>query len=299
MNHAIAFGQPQDWLPQDMQEAQEEKAKRKSGIFSVRRHFELALLISLLIHAAILSAVYIDEAMHDEQEFKALKIQLQEYGQDKEKLANLLKMARQESSPQIAAIEKQTEIVKANENENLLKVSDDKAEQLALPQAANLKSEQAQKAKEGNVLVAPNVTKSKNIAAKPALAAKPQPKPELEKKPLGNSNASDAEALMRYEQLLPLWLNRFRTYPPLARQLGLEGEGIVYLRINREGKVLYASIAKSTGHQLLDDALLSMVAAANPVIPVPADYSKGNDVFSYQIQFQFKLDEEYKIPVYQ
>ncbi|MBX6393428.1 MAG: energy transducer TonB, partial [Burkholderiales bacterium] len=48
-------------------------------------------------------------------------------------------------------------------------------------------------------------------------------------------------------------------YPPAAVEQGLEGEAIVLLEIDAEGRVLGASIASSSGHAMLDDAALQAV----------------------------------------
>ncbi len=259
------------------------------SVYGIRRAFEIALLISLAIHLLVLCAVFIDEKLNNEPEFKVLSIQLQEEGSDSETFANLLERAQQASAPKQMLIEKS---IAEDENnaENKLKANSQINETIALPDTSKEAAKNTQSPTLGNSLLEQQA-QQQQISAKPTPSAKPQNKTAEAKKPLGNSKAKDAEALIRYEQLLPLWLNRFRSYPPLARQLGLEGKGVVYLRINREGKVLYASISRSTGHQILDDALLAMVAAANPVLPVPADYSVDYNEFSYQIEFNFQLGE--------
>ncbi len=107
---------------------------------------------------------------------------------------------------------------------------------------------------------------------------------------LGNSRDKDAVALVSYEQMLPLWLDKFRGYPDQARVLGIEGSGDVFIKINRSGKILLSSIIKSTGYQVLDDALVQMLKQADPVVPVPADYHRDKKTFSYRIRFEFAKD---------
>jgi protein TonB len=53
---------------------------------------------------------------------------------------------------------------------------------------------------------------------------------------------------------------RSPVYPMLARRRGLEGAGIVRLRISARGDVIEATIARSSGHALLDDAAVEAFA---------------------------------------
>lgn len=99
------------------------------------------------------------------------------------------------------------------------------------------------------------------------------------------------EIIRRYEQALSEWLARHKSYPEQARGQGLEGEGMVRLRINRLGNVIYAAVEKSTGARILDEALIAMVKRANPVPPVPNNYPAGQ-LFEFLIPIRFfKVNE--------
>lgn len=292
MSQAPLLDEKDEWYPRDMED------RGSFRIFGVRRGFEIALLASVAMHLLVLTAMFVDETILEEPEFKTLNIQLRDDGGDEDTLASLLRQAQQASSPrQLVEAQRIVETNEPSENTKKLKAQENDEETIVKAESLDKPSKKNANEQQGNT--AQSTPAAKRITTQPKPAIKPQQKTTQEKKPLGNSNASDAEALIRYEQLLPLWLNRFRTYPPIAKQMGLEGEGVVFLNINREGKVLFASIARSTGHQILDNALLSMVASANPVIPVPKDYHAEENEFSYQIVFRFKLDEDPKIPVYE
>lgn len=94
------------------------------------------------------------------------------------------------------------------------------------------------------------------------------------------------EIVRRYEQTLSQWLARHKLYPPAARAQGVEGEGVVRLRINRLGNVIYAAVENSTGARVLDEALIAMVKRANPVPRVPDNYPAGQ-LFEFLIPIRF------------
>jgi TonB family protein len=106
-------------------------------------------------------------------------------------------------------------------------------------------------------------------------------------KPKKNS-AKEAELMSRYEQLISLWIEKFKQYPLEARSAGMQGETVVRIRIDRKGNIRYYILERSTGHQLLDRAAIDMVRRANPVPAVPNDYPKG-DLIEFLIPVNFHL----------
>lgn len=104
----------------------------------------------------------------------------------------------------------------------------------------------------------------------------------------GNSTAKEAELMSRYEQLISLWIEKFKQYPMEAREQGLQGETVVRIRIDRKGNIRYYILEHSTGHQLLDRAAIDMVRRANPVPAVPNDYPRG-ELIEFLIPVNFHL----------
>lgn len=108
------------------------------------------------------------------------------------------------------------------------------------------------------------------------------------KETMGNSTEKEAELMSRYEQLISLWIEKFKQYPMDARTQGLQGETVVRIRIDRKGNVRYYLLERSTGHAILDRAAIDMVRRANPVPAVPNDYPKG-DLIEFLIPVNFHL----------
>jgi protein TonB len=97
------------------------------------------------------------------------------------------------------------------------------------------------------------------------------------------------EVAQRYTQLISIWIEDHKIYPEQAKQAHIEGSGVVRIRINREGHILFSSIDQSTGNAILDQAALAMVKASDPVPAVPGDYPKA-ELLEYTIPFSFYLN---------
>lgn len=106
--------------------------------------------------------------------------------------------------------------------------------------------------------------------------------------PLGNSTAASAEIEKRYTQTLSLWINKFKIYPVEARKAGLGGTVMLRLRINRQGRIMQYYLEKPSGHQVIDQAISSMVNAANPVPAIPQNYPDARPYLEFLIPIHFK-----------
>lgn len=104
----------------------------------------------------------------------------------------------------------------------------------------------------------------------------------------GDSTAAEAAILSRYEQLISRWIEQYKRYPDEAKKQGLVGRGVVRIRINREGKVLFYALDKSTGSMILDRALNDMVHAADPVPKAPDNYPAGR-LLEFLIPVEFNV----------
>lgn len=99
----------------------------------------------------------------------------------------------------------------------------------------------------------------------------------------GNAGAGGVSAdergkasLSDYRSKVAARLRRARSYPAAARAENLTGTATVTFTITASGGVGRASLAKSSGHRILDQAALDMVARAAPFPPLPA--GAGNSI---------------------
>jgi periplasmic protein TonB len=70
-------------------------------------------------------------------------------------------------------------------------------------------------------------------------------------------------------------LERYKQYPRAARAHHLEGTALLWLRVDREGRVLAYEVEESSGHRLLDRAVLRAIERANPLPPLPSSYPRA------------------------
>lgn len=78
-----------------------------------------------------------------------------------------------------------------------------------------------------------------------------------------------------------------RMYPDEARDLELEGETLVMIRVHRDGTLAGRPVvAKSSGHPCLDREALRMVTAAAPFAKLPDGYAHPTAEFTIPVQFE-------------
>ena len=141
---------------------------------------------------------------------------------------------------------------------------------------------------ETNAMVQESAHKLANIAKQFVRANSIQASSKNGGNAAGNSSAKEAEMMSRYEQLISLWIEKFKQYPAEARAQGMHGETVVRIRIDRQGNIRYYILERSTGYQLLDRAAIEMVKRANPVPAVPHDYPHG-DLIEFLIPVNFHI----------
>ena len=88
-----------------------------------------------------------------------------------------------------------------------------------------------------------------------------------------------------YAAVLLAWLERHKEYPRPARRRGQEGVVLLYVLIDREGRVLQSRIEESSGYPLLDNAALDMLERAAPVPPLPDDMPQERLGLVLPVQF--------------
>lgn len=108
----------------------------------------------------------------------------------------------------------------------------------------------------------------------------------------GNSSVAlpvvSSEVRGNYEQMLVTWLNKYKQYPLRARRLGIEGDVLVLVEINRQGEVLRYELRTKASSPLLNDATNAMISRANPFPPMPENYPGETLEFVVPVRFVLK-----------
>jgi protein TonB len=78
-------------------------------------------------------------------------------------------------------------------------------------------------------------------------------------------------------------------YPPAARSLHQQGTVVLHMHMARDGRVLDASILKSTGFPLLDEAARNLVLHMRSFPPLPDAYLPGRDDYAIDQPVSYQL----------
>jgi len=118
----------------------------------------------------------------------------------------------------------------------------------------------------------------------PVVTAPPPPPP-----PQGPSEEDISNARDVYKNALWSSIAKHKKYPRIAQMRGWQGEVMLELSIDGNGKLLNKQITKSSGYNVLDEEALNIVEKAVPFDP-PPEVLKGTR-FTIKLGIPFKLIE--------
>lgn len=108
--------------------------------------------------------------------------------------------------------------------------------------------------------------------------------------PTSTPAASGAPALARKRYLAELaaWLERYKHYPRRAQRRRQEGTVELTFVINRAGQVVRYEIVRSSGHDLLDDAVRRMIERAQPLPALPEGLAGSSIALTLPVGFHLR-----------
>jgi protein TonB len=133
----------------------------------------------------------------------------------------------------------------------------------------------------------PPVISAAPVKEKPSAFTAPPPPPEPPK-PRGPTQQDIDTARNLYGNLLAREIAKHKKYPRIAQMRGWQGEAMVELQIDGNGKVLSSKIHTGSGHEVLDKQALEMVARASP-LPQPPEALRGQS-FTLLVPIAFRLE---------
>ena len=83
---------------------------------------------------------------------------------------------------------------------------------------------------------------------------------------------------------LSAWLQEHKTYPEAAREQGEEGAATVRFTVARDGRVLAASLVRSSGSARLDTAAVALLRGPR-VPPFPAAMPQAEATVAVSIRY--------------
>lgn len=127
------------------------------------------------------------------------------------------------------------------------------------------------------------VQKTESVAA-PIVAPEPKPAPPPPQPRIVDTSA----AKNGYGNTLWGAISKHKKYPRIAQARGWQGEVILELLLDGDGKLLSKTIIQKSGYDVLDQQALEMVDKAIP-FPAPPDALRGTS-FSIKVPIPFKLE---------
>ena len=89
--------------------------------------------------------------------------------------------------------------------------------------------------------------------------------------PAASAPSSAATATANWPGLLAAHLARFRHYPAEAERRGFTGVAMMRFSVDASGRVVSASLARGSGHDILDEEAALWLKRAQPLPPPPPD----------------------------
>lgn len=127
----------------------------------------------------------------------------------------------------------------------------------------------------------PDATPTNNTVPAPVPVKQEPPAPTVSQADLDNARS-------RYGDSLWGAISKHKKYPKIATMRGWQGEAIVELNLDGNGKLKSKKIIQSSGFEVLDKQALEMVEKALP-FPSPPDVLRGSN-FTITVPVPFKLE---------
>ncbi|MDI1361935.1 energy transducer TonB [Methylotenera sp.] len=133
------------------------------------------------------------------------------------------------------------------------------------------------------------------IAVAPKVDAAPSPMPPApvvmpDPKTAAPNQEDIDDARGRYGNTLWGAIGKHKQYPRIAQMRGWQGEAVVELLLDGNGKLKSKKIIQSSGFESLDKQALEMVEKAAP-FPAPPEALRGSN-FSIKVPIPFKLEDQ-------
>ncbi|WP_449245714.1 energy transducer TonB [Desulfobacca acetoxidans] len=82
-------------------------------------------------------------------------------------------------------------------------------------------------------------------------------------------------------------LEKYKVYPPMARRRNEEGVVVLRFNISADGGIASVSVARSSGHNLLDQGATETVSRVGKFPPIPAELQKSS--LRIEVPLSFRL----------
>ncbi len=125
------------------------------------------------------------------------------------------------------------------------------------------------------------------VPPRPKPVEAPPPHAVEQPEPPRPAPPSNASVLATWQGAIEARLNALKRYPPSARARRQQGTAMLHFVLDREGHVLSAEIARSSGSDTLDGECLALIRRADP-LPAPPPEKPGSRI-DMTVPIQFSL----------
>ncbi|MEE1612524.1 energy transducer TonB family protein [Microvirga sp. CF3016] len=101
----------------------------------------------------------------------------------------------------------------------------------------------------------------------------------------GSAASADPDAMRRYRATLYAAVKNRLRYPPTAERQGISGTAEVRFTLDRSGQIISASLVRSSGNPLLDQAALATVRPGSSLPAAPASVPQSQFTVSAPLRF--------------
>ncbi len=101
-------------------------------------------------------------------------------------------------------------------------------------------------------------------------------------------SGGSGRAEVKYQDQVRAVIHANRIYPRQARRLKMEGESVVRLEVMRDGHIKSYRFIKSTGYDVLDQAVEDIIKSSNPLPNVPASIQKVPVIINLPLGFKLQ-----------
>jgi protein TonB len=98
----------------------------------------------------------------------------------------------------------------------------------------------------------------------------------------------DPAAAASWRSTLAARLQAAKRYPEQAREAGEQGVAVARFTMDRAGRVLSASLVRSSGHPALDAEAIALIRRAEPLPPPPADTGGATLTLTVPVSFALR-----------
>jgi protein TonB len=102
------------------------------------------------------------------------------------------------------------------------------------------------------------------------------------------SPAAAAAARANWQGQLLAWLSRHKRYPRQAQEQGQQGTAHLRFVVDRYGRVLSYSLARSSGFAALDEEVVALIQRAQPLPPPPSELSGAHFELIAPVEFSLR-----------